>query len=149
MKKYVCGICEKGYEDLEEYLKCVSSCGETLKANKKKEEEKKRLEEINAALNRIKQAKAYYEEQLDKFKEKYPEEYELNFGKAECVCPSDCKGFEENTKSETIELSYKDDGKGKPKMKAKINGKDIGTDTLDKLFDDPETKYIAKLLGIL
>lgn len=141
MNNFVCGICGSKHTDLDSYLKCVSKCVETMKTAQKAEEEKKRLEEINAALNRIKQAKAYYEEQLDKFKEKYPEEYELNFG--------DKKRVESEKSSSTMEFSYENNGKDKPKMTAKVNGKDIGTDTLAKLFDDPETKYIAKLLGIL
>ena len=75
-EKYVCGICGKSYTDLDEYLDCVSKCGEKFK----KERENKRLEEINAAINGVKQAKIYYEQKLKEFKEKYPEEYDMNFG---------------------------------------------------------------------
>lgn len=78
MKNYICGICGKEHIELDSYLKCVAKCGEVIK----EEENKKRMNEINAAINRVKQAKVYYEEQLASFKEKYPEEYELNFGKS-------------------------------------------------------------------
>lgn len=149
MKKYVCGICGAEYDDLNSYLECVSKCGETIKAELKAKEEKERLEKVNAELNKVKQAKAYFEEVAAKFKEEYPEEYELNFGKSECDCPHDCKGNKPEGKTETIELSYEDDGKGKPKMTAKVNGKEIDNKALESLLDDPDTKYIAKMLGII
>ena len=150
MKNYVCGICGSEYESLDAYLECVAKCGETLKAEQKAEAEKKRLEEVNAAINRVKEAKKYYEEQLAKFKKEYPTEYELNFGKTESVCPHDCKGnIEPETKAETIELTYEDNGKDKPKLSAKVNGKRVDEKTLDNLFSDPDTRYIAKMLGLL
>ena len=80
MKEYVCGICGTSYYDLDSYMKCVTKCGSELKAQKEAEEKQKRMEEVNAALNKVKQAKAYYEEQMALFEEKYPEEYKMNFG---------------------------------------------------------------------
>lgn len=71
--KYKCSICGKEYSNLDNYLKCVSNCVET----KKKSNE--RLNEINAALNGVKQAKLYYEQKLKEFKENYPDEYKINF----------------------------------------------------------------------
>lgn len=92
MNKYICSICGKGYNDLSLYLNCVRDCGYELEKKLKKEKEeaakreaesKKCAEEVNAALNGIKQAKAYYEQKLNEFKEKYPEEYVMNFGNDE------------------------------------------------------------------
>lgn len=147
-KNYVCGICGKEYEDLNDYLSCVAKCGETVKAEQKAKEEKERLEKLNAALNGVKQAKKYYEEQLAKFEAEYPEEYKLNFGGHTCKCskPKDTKS---DIKTETIELSYEDNGKDKPKMTAKVNGKDVDNKTLENLFDDPDCRYIAKMLGLI
>lgn len=129
-EKYVCGFCGKTHYDLDEYMNCVLSCGEKLKKLKKEEKEKKYLEEMNADLNGVKQAKAYYEQKLNEFKEKYPEEYELNFGSENtCICPSDCKGYKgdaENTEDNTEDDNY-----------------------VSSLFTYPESIYLAKLLGIL
>ena len=80
MVDYTCGICGTQYTKLDNYVKCVTKCGAELKAVREEEAKKKRLEEINMALNKVKQAKSYYEEQLALFAEKYPEEYMLNFG---------------------------------------------------------------------
>ena len=151
MKNYICGICGKSHEALDAYLECVSKCGETLKAKEKAEEEKKKLEKLNAELNKVKQAKAYYEEVAAKFKKEYPEEYKLNFGN----CSNDtCKcSHSKDAKSETIEISYEDNGKDKPKMSAKVNGKEVKGGILDEvvkeLETDPEYQYLTKLLNML
>ena len=152
--KFTCAICGTEYETLEDYMACVSECGEIMKAKQKAEDEKKRLEKMNSALNAVKQAKKYYEEQLAKFEKEYPEEYKLNFGKNDkcsndtCKC-KDTNSEAKNGKTETIELSYEDNGKDKPKMTAKINGKDVDSKAIESLLDDPETKYIAKMLGLI
>ena len=158
-KRYTCGICGKESIGLEAYLKCVSTCGEKIKKEQKEQEEKKRLEEVNAALNRVKQAKAYFEQQLKEFEEKYPEEYKMNFAEdtEECdICGDDCDcscasklADKEAYKNESISFTYKDDGKNKPELSATINGKKVSDDALVKLFEDPDAKYLAKLLGIL
>ena len=108
--------------------------------------------------------KSYYEQKLSEFKEKYPKEYELNFASEyEPTCPSDCKGVapkrkkfsidKSNEKSKSIELSYKNNGKSKPEMSAKIDGNKVNDDKLTKIIDDlckdPEIEYLAKLLGIV
>ena len=153
MKNYVCGICKKQHDSLDAYMECVSKCGETLKAEQKAEAEKERLAKLNADLNKIKEAKKYYDGLLENFKEEYPEEYKLNFGekhncsKGTCKC-SDNKS-KPDVKTETIELSYKDNGKDKPKMSAKVNGKDVTDESLAALFDDPDCRYIAKMLGLI
>lgn len=147
-KNYVCGICGKEYFDLDAYMKCVSKCGENAKATLKAEAEKARLEKLNADLNKVKEAKKYYEEQLAWFKSEYPEEYKFNFGGHTCKC-SKSKDTKSDIKTETIELSYEDNGKDKPKMTAKVNGKDVDNKTLENLFDDPDCRYIAKMLGLI
>ena len=78
-EKYVCDLCGKTHYELDGYVKCVVECGEKLKKLEEEEKNKKYLEEVNAAINGVKQAKAYYEQKLNEFKEKYPAEYELNF----------------------------------------------------------------------
>lgn len=152
MEKYVCGICGKTHYDLEEYLICVAKCGAQVKKQIEEERNKKRLEAVNKALNAIKQAENYCSDLKNKFKEDYPEEYKLNFGAQDCDC--DCNKEKESVsktipKTESIELSYERNGKEEPKMIAKVNGKQVSDDYIQKLFEDPETKYIAQLLGIL
>ena len=159
MEKYKCGICETSYNDLEDYLLCVARCGEKEKKRIEEEKNKKYLEKLNKDLNAVKSAKTYYEEQLNKFKEKYPKEYEVNFAH---TCSGDCKCHETETskteksdkkkpkvKEETFEFSYNNNGKDAPKMSAKVNGKKVDDDALQKLFADPETNYLARVLGIL
>lgn len=161
-KVYTCGICEKEHIRLEDYLKCVYMCGEKLKKEQEEIELKKRAEELNIAISKVKAAKAYYEQQLNDFKEKYPEEYELNFGKThECSCDKDtcnCKNDSdlakakdeiENDKIDSISISYVDNGKDKPQLSAKVNGAKVDENSLSKLFKDPDTQYIARMLGIL
>lgn len=154
MKSYVCGICGKEYFDLNQYMECVSKCGENAKATLKAEAEKARLEKMNAALNRVKEAKKYFEEQLEKFEKEYPEEYKLNFGESHKCSNDTCKcsktdSTKSDIKTETIKLYYEDNGKDKPKMSAKINGKEVDDKTLGSMFDDPDCRYIAKMLGII
>jgi hypothetical protein len=140
-KIYICEFCQTAHETLDDYMTCVAKCGEDWKAKKAAEEKQKRLEEVNASLNRIKEAKKYYEEQLEKFEKEYPEEYKLNFGKNTCRC----KDSDKNTKSETVEFSYKNNGKDEPKVNAKVNGEDV---SINRLLSDPYCKYIAKMLGL-
>lgn len=158
MKNYVCSICGMEYFSLDEYLSCVSKCGNDLKEKQKAEAEKERLEKLNAALNAVKQAKKYYEEQLTKFKEEYPTEYELNFGKTEdhkCKCSEKSESkyvkntCDSKTKTDKIEISYEENGKDKPKMTAIINGKDVTGEAIDTLLKDPECRHIVELLGLL
>ena len=150
MKEYVCGICGTSYYDLDSYMKCVTKCGSELKAQKEAEEKQKRMEEVNAALNKVKQAKAYYEEQMALFEEKYPEEYKMNFGArdTERNALEDDLGdwladLSSDKKPSITTVSYEDNGKDKPTIK--VNGK-----ITDKnLADDPETRWIARMLGLV
>ena len=147
---YKCSICNNEYESLDQYMKCVAPCGEKLKKKKETEKAQKRIEEINAALNRVKEAKKYFEDQLAQFKEKYPEEYDLNFvAKKKFTTDKDAKSEKvkkENCTPESISISYEKKNDEEPNIHAKVNGKDIA---LEELFSDPEVKYLAKLLGIL
>lgn len=145
MKKYVCGICGSEYTNLDGYMNCVAACG-------KKAKESKHMEEVNAGLNKIKAAKEYYEQQLEAFKEKFPKEYELNFGNKKAESKVDTKSNKSNTEVPSfhkVEVKMSDDGKGKPVIDAKVNGKKVDDESLEKLFEDPDTKYLAKLLGIM
>lgn len=147
MKEYVCNICGKVYYDVDSYFNCVSNCCKEVKENAKQ----KRLEEINAALNKVKQAKAYYEEQLALFKAKYPEEYDYNFGTAQTVYTEDDDAndwlaeFDKIPKGITI--SVENDEKGKPTIKA--NGKTVSEEFTKDLFSDPEMQFIWKMLGLM
>lgn len=87
MSKFTCSICGKGFNNVFDYASHVSKCAEDYK---KKEEAD--LQKMNDDLNRVKAAKSYYEDQLAKFKENYPEAYELNFGKEKtCKCHNNTK----------------------------------------------------------
>ena len=148
MKNYVCGICGKKYESLDYYMDCVSKCGEKLKAEQKAEAEKERLEKVNALISKVKAAEKYLIEVKAEFKEKYPEEYELNFGKKDnyddkIIKPGKTAGL---GRIGNAELTYAKNGNDKPKITAKVNGKDVSA---EKLFDDPDCRYIAKLLGLV
>ncbi len=179
MNKFVCSICGKTHYDLTEYVDCVTKCSEKIKKEQKEAEEKKRLEEVNAAINRVKQAESYFKQQLDEFKEKYPEEYKFNFEdvkeEKDCGCDdkktcggtcggckdtntcNDCDNDwlndflndDETKKSDFLKITYKNDGNGKPEFSASINGKKVSDDALEKLFEDPDARYLAKLIEIL
>ena len=148
MKNYTCAICGMEHFTLDGYLACVSKCGEELK----KQKENKRLEEVNAALNRVKQAKDYYEKQLVEFKEKYPEEYKLNFGtkdteKCNCKHKSANNDGLDNWLDDITTISCEINEKGKPVIKT--NGKEVTNEFVKDLFNDPELKYVGKLLGLI
>lgn len=157
-RRYVCNLCGKYHFDLDAFLNCVSSCGEKMKKEIEEEKNKKRMEEINAALNGVQQAKKYYEDKLNEFKEKYPEEYKMNIGNY-YTCSSCCKCDEEKEETETytnedipdwlnvLEASYKSNGKDEPKVSMRLNGKEV-QNPLEKLLSDPSTKHIAELLGL-
>ena len=145
---YKCSICGNEYKSLDEYMKCVASCGAKLKEKEEAEEAQKRLEEINAALNRVKEAKRYFEDQLAQFKEKYPVEYDLNFGTPngkKTVNDSE-KVKKENYNPESVSISYEKKNDEKPDIRAKVNGKDI---TFEELISDSDVTDLCKLLGIL
>ena len=137
-EKFVCSICGKTYSNLDEYLNCVSKCGEKLK----KETDEKKEKEYRAALDRVNAAKKYYEDQLKDFNNKYPDKAikKATFNKPK---------HESKHKSHSLEFNYSDDGKNKPKMSAKVDGKKLEDDFLNKLFDDSEITYLGKLLGIM
>lgn len=154
MKNYVCGICGKEYDNFVPYMACVSKCGEELLQKQKEEDEIKRREEVNAYLNRIKEAEKYLKDVKEEFKKKYPVEYDLNFGSScnscgECNCGKHEEKHTDEKDVSSVQVSIIDDGKGEPKVDARVNGKKVENRALDKLFEDPNTRYIAKMLGIL
>ena len=157
--KFVCSICGKDYNDLTNYMNCVSACYDKKLKEEKEAEARKRAEECNAALNGVKQAKAYYEQKLKEFKEKYPAEYEMNFGKS-CDCGGDCKcdsdtamtkeeAAAEEKRYKDIAISYEINGKDEPKISAKVNGKKVYDDNVKNLLNDPEVDWIARMLGLV
>lgn len=130
-EKYVCDLCGKTHYELDEYVKCVVECGEKLKKLEEEEKNKKYLEEVNKALNDVKQAKVYYEQKLNEFKEKYPAEYELNFASEGCDCPSDCKGHCSDEDLDNTEDST-----------------EVNNEMFKKLLEDPDIRFFARLLGL-
>ena len=92
---FVCDICGKTIAGLDEYVAHVKECGAKEKAKLKAEENKKYLEEVNAAISKVKAAEDYYKTCLKDFKEKYPKEYELNFGTKSCGCDCNCNDNDE------------------------------------------------------
>ncbi len=158
MTKFVCSICGKEYDDLPAYMACVSKCGEEVLLREREEKQKKYLEEVNAGLNRIKEAEKYLKDVEEEFKKKFPKEYELNFGKNECSCDENtckCKNNEDlNNKQpkeqrEYLEFTYKDNGKDKPKFSAKVNGEEIDYASLSKLLENYEVPYFSELLRMI
>lgn len=73
--EFKCSICGQVMDNLDDYVTHVKDCVDREKA----EQSRKYLEEVNAAIKKVKTAKSYYEECLNEFKDKYPKEYELNF----------------------------------------------------------------------
>ena len=139
---YKCEICKKEYDNVWDYANCVSKCSKELRIKEEAEKERKRLEEVNGALNRLKAVKKNYEYLLADFEKKYPEEYKMNFGAKDTEeCSSN---LNKEVKRPTI--SCGDSIKNKPINKFIVNGKEVET---DDLFSDPDVKYLAKLLGIL
>ncbi len=108
-KLFKCSICGREYDNVNDFLKCVTNCAADVK-RKEKEESEQRLAEINAAINGVKQAKAYYDQKLKEFKEKYPKEYELNFRNDSgcfCNCCDDIAKTVPKSKKDTNNSSMK------------------------------------------
>lgn len=175
---FKCSICGKEYDDLTSYMNCVNFC---VKKEQKKDELKRLVDGVKDALDTVNKSKDYLKYRLDEFKEKFPEEYNEYYptlmsvnecdncnecdcddcGEKEWVCDEDCdncKCKEENgcyeEEKENEEKSFFveiDSSKGKPKIKATVNGKPVGEDVAMKLFlrKNPEVKRLAKTLGIL
>ena len=122
MKKFTCSICGKEFNDVALYVSHVSKCAEEYK---KKEAED--LQKLNEDLNRVKSAKAYYESQLEMFKENHPDAYKLNFG--------------EKTEVKT--------GKSPAAGKRPSNMvKETSTETIEDLMNDPFVDYLLHVLDL-
>ena len=136
-KTFKCDICGKEFTDIANYVSHVSKCAEDYK---KKEAED--LQKLNDDLNRVKAAKVYYEDQLAKFKENYPEAYKLNFGEPVKVEKSHIAS-EIPSNASNIDVT--------------INGKKIPNEiveealaeTMDELKDDPFVQHMLKILDLL
>ena len=155
MKKlcYKCDICGKEYTDVKDYMKCVKTCGEAEVTRVKEEEDKKLREEINAALNKVKGAKNYYDECLKDFKSKYPEAYALNFGKEDNDIKNNYKNNPPlpNNKnfSKKVEVSAKKENGKEPNVKVKVDGKDVNyKDIINELKTDDFVDYVLNMLGL-
>ena len=164
MDIYKCAICGKEYDDFMSYGKCVRSCVETKIKKDKEDEIKKLVDGVKDALDTVNKSKEYLNYRLKEFKDKFPEEYNEYYPTLMPVnedycndCCDDCEykkengcneeGKENEEKSFFVEI---DSSKGKPKIKATVNGKPVGEDVAMKLFSkNPEVMHIVKTLGIL
>lgn len=168
---YTCAICKKQHDSLDAYMKCVSSCYEKVQQVKEAEKLRKQMEEINSYVKDIKDLKKKLERLEDEFCRKYPKEYALNFGEvtydetkcdADCdVCAHcescgdsehdceevDCLTSLEDVLNNTIKVSVTKDGKNK-KLKATVNGREVGSSELKNLKNNPEIGFLMDMLGI-
>lgn len=159
MGKYTCGFCGEIYDDMDLYFECVSSCRDALR-KQIEEDNKKRFEEINTYISKVKAAKDYYEAVSNEFKTKYPKEYEVNFGH-DCFYGSGCNCHVDKEETGTyvnenklpdwasvIEASYESNGNDEPKVSVRLNGNTVNDDSFSQLLADPTMQYIAKLLKV-
>lgn len=162
---YTCAICKKQHDSLDAYMKCVSSCYEKVQQVKEAEKLRKQMEEINSYVKDIKDLKKKLERLEDEFCRKYPKEYALNFGEVtydETKCDADCDSCAHcescddsehdcnkslNDWLKSIEVSVQSDGKDK-KLKATVNGKEVGSSELKNLKNNPEIGFLMDMLGI-
>lgn len=85
---FKCSMCGMEFTNVDEYVTHVSKCAEQykIKESKKKEEELKKAKEVNRYIETIKSYEKLVEEHKKEFKEKYPNEYEMNFKEKVCSC---------------------------------------------------------------
>lgn len=110
MDKFVCGICGKSYNNLSDYVKCVSDCYENQQVKLEKE---KQLKEINAYISEIKSKENILKKLANEIKQlkegmhhKYPKEFELNFGTEDC-CEIDTSDYLNKNKSSASNCNIK------------------------------------------
>ena len=160
MLKYFCNVCGGEYDNMDDYLACVTKCVQSEKS-------KEKLEKVNAYLDDIKKTESHLKEVMDKFKKEYPDEFYMNFGTQECEenvehkCSCDdnggckCKEKEETkeekesvkAKPRSMEFYYEKDGKNEPKMTAKVNGKEVDKEAMKDLYKDSDAQYLMRLFG--
>ena len=78
---FKCEFCGKEFNDVDEYVKHITSCAEKYKA-KKAEEDKAQMEKSRAVNEYVESIKAIQKALDDKkaeFKSKFPFEYDMNF----------------------------------------------------------------------
>ena len=152
MSKFTCSICGSSYDELEDYLKCVSECGNELKEEMEFAAKEAYKTELNAAINKVKEAEKYYKDTLANFKEKYPEEYSFNFEKKKTEKVDESKEVR-NERPNNIEdfwsmMKIFDDGDGSPKVEYVAKDKPKVETTMDELLKNPEVKDFMEILGI-
>ena len=108
--EYKCDICGNTVNGLDSYVKHVKLCADSKKARLQAKKEKEYLDQLNAAINKVKQAKSYYRDCLKEFREKYPKEYEVNFGERNCEDHS-CKTDKTTSNDKTTRTDYSDNEK--------------------------------------
>jgi hypothetical protein len=135
MSKFKCGICGKEFDDIDQYVNHVSKC-----AAEHKKKEADDLQKMNDDLNRVKAAKTYYEEQLAKFKENYPDAYELNFPEKKAKFTSNVVS---TGKRPEPSVDFIIDGKKIPDV-----SKEELDEAIKELRTDPFMRYMLKTLGL-
>lgn len=108
--EFKCDICGNTVNGLDSYVEHVKICADAKKARLKAKKEKEYLDQLNAAINKVKQAKAYYRDCLKEFGEKYPKEYEVNFGGCNCEDHS-CKADKTTPTDQTTYADYSENEK--------------------------------------
>lgn len=85
---FKCSMCGMEFENVDEYVTHVSKCAEQYKVeeSKKKEEELKKAKEVNMYIESIKSYEKIVKAFKKEFKEKYPNEYDMNFIEKTCSC---------------------------------------------------------------
>lgn len=162
MKEFVCSICGKKYDELNDYMRCVSSCYDKVQKKEELEKQKKRMEEINSYIKDIKSLRHRLDVLKSEFYRKYPKEYELNFGEVtcsenkneynndcdECASYDLCKSKVDVDDMRSIEVSVINDGKDK-KVDAKINGEKVDyEDVLNMIRNNQDADYLTRLFHI-
>ena len=85
---FKCSMCGMEFANVDEYVTHVSKCAEQykVKETKKKEEELKKTREVNSYIESIKSYEKIMNDFKKEFKEKYPNEYDMNFIEKTCSC---------------------------------------------------------------
>jgi uncharacterized C2H2 Zn-finger protein len=85
---FKCSICGMEFSNVDEYVTHISKCAEQykVKESKKKEEELKKAREVNSYIETIQRWEKITNDCKKEFKEKYPNEYDMNFKEKSCSC---------------------------------------------------------------
>ena len=106
VRNYSCPFCGRNYVTPQGVAGCVGKC-----AKKAVQQEEENIKAMNEAIEEIKRITQVRQNMLDDFKEKYPEDYEKNFGngnsekkQTRTYVDKDIKKEEELVKEEFLEL---------------------------------------------